>query len=160
MLTSPENCPAWWLTISVSPVVGGPQHLEFAADDDKERHRPVADFDEHLAARRLPTLTEGRNPRHVLRCERRKRAIKVRDGGGQLRQRGIVRVHRQPLPKNSRRSASMTASAHACGASCGRLCPMPPARIRFKCKVSTGTLVSIRVDEPKPIPTSALFPDY
>ena len=61
--------------------VGRPQRLDFAAEDDKKWHRSVARFDQHLAARGRPTPSVGRNPRHLLRCERRKHALGTRDRG-------------------------------------------------------------------------------
>ena len=68
--------------------------LELAADDDKDRHGLVADLDEHVATRRRATPSVGRNPRHLFWCERRKHALRTRDGDREGRQRGITRVHR------------------------------------------------------------------
>ena len=70
-----------------------PHDLEFAAYDDKEWDDLVAGLHEYFTARGRPTPSIGRNPRHLLRRERRKRLIRTGDRCGQRRRRGMRRVH-------------------------------------------------------------------
>ena len=63
MMPSPENWPGPCVTMRISVATGRPQGLHLAADDDEERHVPVADFDQHLAAGDRP-----RRPRAAMRA--------------------------------------------------------------------------------------------
>ena len=54
-----------------------PHRLDFSAEDDKERNRSVANLDQHFAARGLATLSAGRDPRDLLRSQRRKRRVRT-----------------------------------------------------------------------------------
>ena len=96
MVPSPENCPAWRLTISVSAFPLGRSAWTSPLSDDEERHRPVADFDEHFAARGRTASSVGGNPRHLLRCQRRKHTLGAGVGCGDGRQQG--RVYRSSQP--------------------------------------------------------------
>ena len=89
--------------------VGRTQRLDFAAEDDKHRHRFVADLDQHFASRRRAAPSVRRNSRELVFCEGRKDAIGSRDRDRERRQRDVRYVHRASHRRSLARRHSLGA---------------------------------------------------
>ena len=133
---SPENWLRACVAISVSPG-SGRTTCRLAARDDKQRDTLVAGVVQHFTERRWAAAPVGRHSADLRRRQRRKRVLRVDNGGLQQAHRRIARVHGFSGP-DGHRTSSIT-----CTGPSSRISPMLTARSRCR-NAYCGTAVSKR----------------